>query len=1230
VSEPTDKPTLAGGGRYELRGLIGGGRTGIVYRAHDRELGRVVALKTLRRVDADALYRLKREFRTLARLAHPNLVQFFDLHVEGDERFFTMELVEGVDFVEHFRGRLAGDPASRAAAFAELRAALAQLAGGLEALHRHGTLHRDVKPANVLCERAGRVVLLDLGLASHVGPDDADERGAAGTIGYVAPEQLRGQGAARASDWYSAGAMLYEVLTGRLPLEGSALLARIGGRGAPPASPREIAPDTPADLDALAMALLEPEPARRAGAATVLVTVERDLSTPAALDLEPASPDAPFVGRDEELVVLGRALDESRTSLVALHVVGPSGIGKTALVERFADLARERGVLVLTARCHPQEAIPFKAVDGVIDGLAGYLAALDEPEVEHLVPEGIAALRTVFPVLARVPAVAAAPGDDVALDPVYGRRRAFGALREMLRRVAQRTPLVLWIDDLQWGDLDGAALLRELCRAPEAPPLLLLLSMTGDEPSTPPAVSSLLGDVPGTPSASRRLLFVGPLADDDARRLAGAILGGRREEELGRIVRAAQGSPLFVAELARCALAARGRDEPGGGPRPSGVTQAVRARVERLPAPARHVLELVAVAGRPLSRELAHGARAHDRDVRPTLALLHAQHLLRAVPVEGGAATTVYHQRIREAVLELVPDARRRELHLELAAALEDQPDADPRLLVDHYEQAGDVARAAELALSSAGRAAAELAFNQAADLYRRALDLGAVSTPRWRLLASLGECLTYAGRGAEGAARFAAAAAELREADPADPRAAVLERRAAEQYLRSGVYARGLELLRAVLADAGVSYPPTPRAALLSILRNRARLRLRSVLPQQPSATARDRERLEVLWSAGVGLSLFDMVRAADFQLRHALLAHRVGDRRHLARALATEAMTVAWAGGRRRRRRSIRLEAEAMRLAASAEDPRIDVQTLVMRSAIAFVERRFGAALELCQRGLRVCRERHVGTTWETANLELCAVSALACLGRYRELRARLPALREHADERGELYSVISLRLGFPNSAALSADDPDEARRQIGIARAAGTLTPFQEYSAVFAEAQVDLYAGDAFAGWQRTSAAWPVFRRAYLLQVQGIRIDLGDLCARCALRLAASSRIRARERSKLLRFVRRAAGRIARERAPWATPMVAVLRAGLAAAGSDVATAAALLEDAAYDFAALDMRAHAAAARLQRARLEDAPLDVLDERERRMRSLGIEHPLRMAAMLVPVSRPTADNGR
>ena len=115
VSTGQDRwPRFAGAGRYELRCVLGSGRTGIVHEAYDRDLGRTVALKTLRTLEPEALYRLKREFRTPRRAcAHPNLVPFFDLYVEDDERFFTMELIAGESFVEHFRAALLrGDAAT--------------------------------------------------------------------------------------------------------------------------------------------------------------------------------------------------------------------------------------------------------------------------------------------------------------------------------------------------------------------------------------------------------------------------------------------------------------------------------------------------------------------------------------------------------------------------------------------------------------------------------------------------------------------------------------------------------------------------------------------------------------------------------------------------------------------------------------------------------------------------------------------------------------------------------------------------------------------------------------------------------------------------------------------------------------------------------------------------------------------------------------------------------------
>ena len=175
---------FCGTGRFRVVRRLGAGGMGVVYEAHDGVRDEVVALKTLLRTGAADLYRLKREFRSLADVTHANLVCLYELFVEDDQCFFTMELVEGVSFVDYVRGT------DRTHRFDDrLVHALRQLVDGVSALHTLGKLHRDIKPSNVIVTSEGRVVILDFGLTSDVPAANAGgSEIMAGTPAYIAPE----------------------------------------------------------------------------------------------------------------------------------------------------------------------------------------------------------------------------------------------------------------------------------------------------------------------------------------------------------------------------------------------------------------------------------------------------------------------------------------------------------------------------------------------------------------------------------------------------------------------------------------------------------------------------------------------------------------------------------------------------------------------------------------------------------------------------------------------------------------------------------------------------------------------------------------------------------------------------------------------------------------------------------------------------------------------------------
>ena len=217
-------PGTSVGERYEVREVLGVGGSGVVYAAYDRELRRAVALKVLRsdRTSDSALKRFRREVAVARDAQSPHLVRVFDIAQNSDSIYLTMELIDG----ESLRNRLQRGPLS----LEETIELATQILTALDALHRLGVVHRDVKPGNILIHRDGVVKLADFGLALHVDGSESrvtETEGVVGTFEYLSPEQALGQDIDARSDLYAFGIVLFEMLTGDVPYRSDSSLGTV-------------------------------------------------------------------------------------------------------------------------------------------------------------------------------------------------------------------------------------------------------------------------------------------------------------------------------------------------------------------------------------------------------------------------------------------------------------------------------------------------------------------------------------------------------------------------------------------------------------------------------------------------------------------------------------------------------------------------------------------------------------------------------------------------------------------------------------------------------------------------------------------------------------------------------------------------------------------------------------------------------------------------------------------
>ncbi|HEX2120396.1 MAG TPA: hypothetical protein VHL59_02035, partial [Thermoanaerobaculia bacterium] len=716
-----------------------------------------------------------------------------------------------------------------------------------------------------------------------------------------------------------------------------------------------------------------------------------------------------------------------------------------------------------------------------------------------------------------------------------------------------------------------------------------------------------------------RAIAVGKLDPAEARDLTRSMLhetsgpGGDDAGRLESIAREAHGSPFFIVELARFSDATGivAGDIDGHG---QVLDRLIRARIALLPEVGRDLLEIVSVAGRPIIATAANAAANLRPDDEAMLARLRADHLLRTRVRNGRDEVDAYHDRIREAIVTALPSARRRALHLTIARTLEEHGAGDPEVLAVHYLGGGEPAKAAVHAFEAGERASAALAFDNAAHFFAMTVGLEG-GEPRPELLTKLADALANAGRGPEAAAYY------LRAAKSGDATHNLeLLRRASEALLRAGHVDEGLRVIRSVLASIGLKLPATPRAAVLGILFERLRLRLRWMRTRERPAETIDPAtltRIDVLWAVVTGLARIDNVRSAYFQPIHLRTALRAGEPFRVARALATEAAFSA-TRGEKAMKRTEWIVSKAERRARRVGDPHVIAMSMLARSLESFYLGHFRDSFQRAEEAETLFRERCTGVSWEintTVNYALCS---LAYLGEIGQLSQRVPQRLREAEDHGDLYAGID-PVCRPGIVWLAADDPEAGRRAVRQVMDRWSLHGFhfQHYLEMFAENQIDLYLGRWASAWRRADERWPRMKASFLLRIPFVKMEGLHLKGRSALAAAMGSGDRA-----LLESVERDAKGIESEKSSWAMPLAWSLRAGVAALRGDVETAADLLQRAERGFEKTEMLLYAKAAAHRHGTLiaGDGGRDLVVSAESWMQQQGIRNPKRLLDVLMP----------
>ena len=741
-------------GRYQVKAVVGTGGMGVVYRAYDPQLERLVAIKVLDPVhsqegdEGHTSTRLLQEARSASALNHPNVCTIYEVSEQGECAFIAMEYIDGRPLDRLIAGGL---PISEAIDYAH------QIADALAHAHEHGVIHGDLKAANVIVSSQGRVKVVDFGLARRQSTDSektfaTETSPISGTPYAMAPQQLTGARPDAQSDIWALGVLLHEMLAGSRPFAGRTTAELVSSilRDRPASLPDHI----PSGLHLIVSRCLAKNLAQRyksaaeiraaletlrSGTPRVGMTADK-LGTlqqwfmppqPALAMIGPNPIE--LVGRESEMAAIGRAWEKARAGHRQLILLaGEPGIGKTRLALEFARATAGVEGIVLLGRCDQEALVPYQPV---VEALEWYVRTCPVPVLRVQLEEIEAAseLADLIPALARRISI---PIETIESNAEGRRYRLFEAVASLLSIAARSRPLVLVLEDVHWADRPTLLLLRHLLRSSHEAALLIIATYRETELDRTHPLAEVLSDL-RREGASTRVALRG-LGPNEVGQFITASLGREAPAALTRlVVESTEGNPFFVSEVLRHVGEAGilERLESGKGKTaiddlglPEGVRETIGRRLTRLSEMCNRIFGVAAVVGREFDFSVLQAvADVSEDQLLDAIDEALAAHIINEVPAAPGHYMFT-HALIRETLYGEITGARRLRMHRRVAETLERLAAPGQKPLADlayHYGQAasaGNAEKAIGYAMQAGEHASSRFALEEAARFYEMAL----------------------------------------------------------------------------------------------------------------------------------------------------------------------------------------------------------------------------------------------------------------------------------------------------------------------------------------------------------------------------------------------------------------------------------------------------------------------------------------------------------------------------